>query len=77
MNLHEYQSKQLVGEYAIPVPNGGVGGGSGPLLRSWVARYRSRRASGPSVENSVLARPRSRIHASEFLSPRSGPRNFS
>jgi succinyl-CoA synthetase beta subunit len=26
MNLHEYQSKQLFAEYAIPVPKGGVAG---------------------------------------------------
>jgi hypothetical protein len=25
MNLHEYQSKQLFAEYAIPIPKGGVG----------------------------------------------------
>jgi succinyl-CoA synthetase beta subunit len=43
MSLHEYQSKQLFAEYAIPVPEGEVAGSpEGAVLGTALVGYRGR-----------------------------------
>jgi succinyl-CoA synthetase beta subunit len=55
MNLHEYQSKQLFAQYAIPIPTGEVAGSPEEAVaaaqklgdRLWMVKARSMRAGKP------------------------------